>query len=370
MMRRANVRLMLACAAAVSIGSLAIAEVDLSKLPPPADKKDVTFEKDIKPILEASCFRCHGAERPKSGLRLTSLEGVMKGGDGGKIVIPGKSKESVLVVAVSQLDDEIAMPPKRGGGGGPGGGGPGMMIGSQMMSQGDKDADKKLSNDEMGALAEVWFDKLDFLKSGKVSQEQFVGRFDQIIPPQQRAGGGAGGTGARGGGGGGGAPGAGQGGAGGGGGRGGPGGGGPGGPGGGPARFVGPVFFTALDANKDGTLTKPEMKETFEKWAVEWDGDKNSTLEDTELQKGLAEALPRPNFGGGGPGGPGGQGPGGRGGPGGGGGGRGWAWWRSGWWSRWWWRRRIWRTGWRWAGWRYTAKAVDGGSGWVDQGVD
>src|SRR5205814_76121 len=101
------------------------------------------------------------------------------------------------------------------GGGGPGGGGPGMMIGKEMMGQGDKDADKKLSKDEMGALAEVWYDKLDFLKSGKVSQDQFVARFDQIIPPQQRPGGGAGGGGGRGGSGG--APGAGAGGAGGGG---------------------------------------------------------------------------------------------------------------------------------------------------------
>src|SRR3954465_15330203 len=93
------------------------------------------------------------------------------------------------------------MPPKRGVGGGPGGasggggpsgaggGGPGMLIGNQMMSQGDKDADKKLSKDEMGTLAEGWYDKLDFLKSGKVSQEQFIARFDQIIPMPQGAGG-------------------------------------------------------------------------------------------------------------------------------------------------------------------------------------
>ena len=107
-------------------------EVDLSKLPPPADRPGITFAKDIQPLLEASCVRCHGAERPKAGLQLTSLEGVLKGSKDGKVVVPGNSKDSALVLAVSQLDEEKAMPPKfkpgrrrPGGPGGPGGqGGP------------------------------------------------------------------------------------------------------------------------------------------------------------------------------------------------------------------------------------------------------
>src|SRR5439155_18784877 len=157
-----------------------------------------------KPILQTSCFRCHGPERPKSGLRLDSREGVMKGGDGGQIVAPGKSKESLMVIAVSQLDDETAMPPKRMpggpgsggfGGGGPMGGGPGGMIAQQMMKQGDKNEDKKLSKEEMGALAENWLDKIDSDKSGKVTQEQFVAKFNEIVPMPQRQGFGGGGFG-------------------------------------------------------------------------------------------------------------------------------------------------------------------------------
>ncbi|HEV8292569.1 MAG TPA: c-type cytochrome domain-containing protein, partial [Tepidisphaeraceae bacterium] len=193
-------RALVGAVAGLTIGGLAWAEVDLNKLPPPASKKGVTYAKDIKPILQASCFRCHGAERPKSGLRLDSLEGVMNGGDGGKIVIPGRSKESLLVLAASQLDEETAMPPKRmpggpGGGGfgvgGPGGigGGPGGMIASQMMKQGDKNDDKKLSKEEMGALAETWFDKLDSDKTGKITQEQFVAKFAEIVPMPQRGAG-------------------------------------------------------------------------------------------------------------------------------------------------------------------------------------
>ena len=55
------------------------ARIDVSKLPAPAKQKDVTYAKDIKPLLEASCIRCHGADRPKAGLRLDSLEGILKG---------------------------------------------------------------------------------------------------------------------------------------------------------------------------------------------------------------------------------------------------------------------------------------------------
>jgi mono/diheme cytochrome c family protein len=105
---------------------MAVASPDLSKLPAPAKKDGVTYEKDIRPILEASCVRCHGAERPKAGLRLDSLEGVLKGSREGKVIIAGQSEKSQLVLAVARVDEETAMPPKprqRRGQGGPGPGG-------------------------------------------------------------------------------------------------------------------------------------------------------------------------------------------------------------------------------------------------------
>ncbi len=104
-----------------------ITKVDISKLPPAADQKGVTYAKDIKPLFEASCIRCHGEERQKGDLRLDSLEAVLKGGEAGKLVIPGDSKKSLLLASAAQLNDDIAMPPKRrpGGPGGRGPGGPG-----------------------------------------------------------------------------------------------------------------------------------------------------------------------------------------------------------------------------------------------------
>ncbi len=102
-------------------------QVDLTKLPNPASKTGVSYQTDIRPLFEASCLRCHSGERPKAGLHLDTLEGALKGSKDGKVIIPGKSRDSALVVAVAQLDEETAMPPKfkpgRRGPGGPGHGG-------------------------------------------------------------------------------------------------------------------------------------------------------------------------------------------------------------------------------------------------------
>ena len=109
-------------------------KLDLSKLPPAAQKPGLSYSQDIRPLLEASCLRCHGQERPKAGLQLDSLERALKGGEDGKVIVPGNSLKSLLIIAAAQIDDETAMPPKhgpgrgrRGGFGGPpgGGGGPG-----------------------------------------------------------------------------------------------------------------------------------------------------------------------------------------------------------------------------------------------------
>jgi mono/diheme cytochrome c family protein len=112
---------LLAFALATSGSALLAKTIDLSKLPPPAKQEGVTYAKDIQPIFETSCVRCHGAERPKAHLRLDSLEGVLKGGEDGKVIVPGQSTKSRLVIAVARLDEENAMPPKPKHGAGHGG---------------------------------------------------------------------------------------------------------------------------------------------------------------------------------------------------------------------------------------------------------
>ncbi|MBI3417995.1 MAG: c-type cytochrome [Verrucomicrobia bacterium] len=95
----------------LSAGHAADAKVDVSKLPPAADKKGLSYDKDIKPIFEKSCFKCHGAEKQKGKLRLDSLDAALKGGEDGKVIEPGNSAKSTLVHAVARLDEDSAMPP-------------------------------------------------------------------------------------------------------------------------------------------------------------------------------------------------------------------------------------------------------------------
>jgi type 1 glutamine amidotransferase len=52
-----------------------------------------------------------------------------------------------------------------------------------MLAAGDKNGDQKLSRDELSALADTWFDKLDTDKAGKVSQQDFAARFASLLPP-------------------------------------------------------------------------------------------------------------------------------------------------------------------------------------------
>jgi hypothetical protein len=74
---------------------------------------EVDFKKDIVPVLEASCVKCHNPEKKKGKLDMSTKEAFMKGGGEGKIVEPGKADESSLIkVLALPEDDDAAMPPK------------------------------------------------------------------------------------------------------------------------------------------------------------------------------------------------------------------------------------------------------------------
>lgn len=87
------------------------ADVDTSKLPPPATNR-VEFARDIKPIFQQSCLKCHGPEKPKSKFRLDNRESALKGGNNGVDIIPGDSAKSPLIHNVAGLVEDMEMPPK------------------------------------------------------------------------------------------------------------------------------------------------------------------------------------------------------------------------------------------------------------------
>src|SRR5215471_6075032 len=61
----------------------------------------VSFSKQIRPIFETSCWKCHGAAMQLSRLDLRTREGVLKGGDRGPALVLGKSSESRLYRLIS-----------------------------------------------------------------------------------------------------------------------------------------------------------------------------------------------------------------------------------------------------------------------------
>src|SRR5437870_3413022 len=102
--------LAVAAGASLLLPSLQAAEVDISKLPPPVSKT-VDFEKDIKPLLEGTCLKCHSGEKPKGKYSLETRANMLKESDEGPNVIPGKSAKSPLIHNVARLVEDKEMPP-------------------------------------------------------------------------------------------------------------------------------------------------------------------------------------------------------------------------------------------------------------------
>lgn len=68
----------------------------------------VSYERDVRPILKANCFHCHGGEGEAKGkLDLRLRRFIVKGGDQGPAIEPGKRAESLLFERVSMGE----MPP-------------------------------------------------------------------------------------------------------------------------------------------------------------------------------------------------------------------------------------------------------------------
>src|SRR5262249_42368586 len=75
------------------------------------------FETRIRPVLVEKCYKCHSAEAKKAGklkggLLLDSRAGLLKGGDSGAAVVPGKPADSLLLKALRYADEALRMPPK------------------------------------------------------------------------------------------------------------------------------------------------------------------------------------------------------------------------------------------------------------------
>ena len=81
--------------------------------PPQAAAKPVDFNRDIRPILSDTCFKCHGPDgnARMANLRLDETEGLFVDRGGYRIIVPGNSAQSKLYQKIGSKDDAFRMPP-------------------------------------------------------------------------------------------------------------------------------------------------------------------------------------------------------------------------------------------------------------------
>ena len=91
----------------VMISAIVCAAITPSLAEPPAQ---IQFENKVLPILKEHCFKCHGDMKSKGGLKLTSRESLLEGGDSGLVIDLKNPAGSVLLKAI-YYHDELKMPP-------------------------------------------------------------------------------------------------------------------------------------------------------------------------------------------------------------------------------------------------------------------
>ncbi|HEY2952766.1 MAG TPA: DUF1553 domain-containing protein [Verrucomicrobiae bacterium] len=94
-------------------GSFAILRLLLLVSPLDAPAGDAFWASHIEPLLKDRCAECHNPTKAKSGLDLSSLQTILRGGERGAAVIPGHPDESNLYKFLSSESDPHMPPGER-----------------------------------------------------------------------------------------------------------------------------------------------------------------------------------------------------------------------------------------------------------------
>ena len=99
----------------IALGATVFTVVALTSSNAPADVIPAEhlefFESKVRPVLVEHCYECHSGQSKvlKGGLRVDSRSALLKGGDSGEGVLPGKPDESPMIQAVRW--ESFEMPP-------------------------------------------------------------------------------------------------------------------------------------------------------------------------------------------------------------------------------------------------------------------
>jgi hypothetical protein len=77
-----------------------------------AEEGPVDYLRDIKPFLHERCYACHGALQQNAELRLDTAAAIVRGGESGPAIVPGKSGQSLVIEAVTGDVAVWRMPPE------------------------------------------------------------------------------------------------------------------------------------------------------------------------------------------------------------------------------------------------------------------
>ncbi len=88
-------------------GQVRLFAVDEVQNRPGSSVREVSYETDIRPLLQARCFNCHGNKTRKADLNLATSEGTSKGGESGPVIVPGDPSKSLLFAKIHSAE----MPP-------------------------------------------------------------------------------------------------------------------------------------------------------------------------------------------------------------------------------------------------------------------
>ena len=70
------------------------------------------YLRNIKPVLKARCYACHGALKQKAGLRVDSAENLRKGSKRGDVLALGQAEQGELLARLTAADADVRMPPE------------------------------------------------------------------------------------------------------------------------------------------------------------------------------------------------------------------------------------------------------------------
>lgn len=76
----------------------------------PRASQNVSFVRDVVPILTGKCVRCHSGNRARGGLDISTFAAMKAGGDGGPLLVRGQPAQSQLIERVVTDDFDIRMP--------------------------------------------------------------------------------------------------------------------------------------------------------------------------------------------------------------------------------------------------------------------